>query len=82
MWFQIWRKMAWYVSKIALKKKYDFKFLSFMCFYNFLHFFFKVILLTNIEVLPQIWDHILKTVFAKQFFFVFYSKLKTVYKYA
>ena len=37
-------------------------------FFTFLHFIFKVTLLTNIAFLPPIWNSIFKTVFPKLFF--------------
>ena len=68
MWFQIWGNWLDMSKKNYFKKKCDLKFLSFMCFY-FFALFFKVTLWTNIAILPQIWDHIFKTVFPKLFFF-------------
>ena len=50
-----------------------------MCFY-FFTLFLKVTLLTNIAILPLIWDLIFKIVFHKLILFVLYSKLKTVKK--
>ena len=67
--------MAWYVSKIALKKKCGFNILSLLCFY-FLHFFFKVTFWTTIAFLPLIWDHIFNTVFPKLVFLFSIQSLK------
>ena len=52
------------------EKKCAFKFSSFqvLCVFYFFALVFKVMLWTDIAILPQIWDHIFKTVFSKQFF--------------
>ena len=55
------------LRKIALKKKCDLKFLSFMSFY-FFAFFLKVTLWTNIAILPRIRDHIQNSFFLNYFF--------------
>ena len=49
IWSQMCRNLALYVQKLALKKKWAFKFLYFLCFY-FFALFLKVILLTNIAI--------------------------------
>ena len=66
--FRFWEKWL-----IMSKNWIWFQVFKFLCFY-FLHFFFKVTLWTNIAILPEIWDHIFKTVFPKLFFVCFLFK--------
>ena len=53
-----------------------FQFFKFYVSFTFLHFFFKVILWTNIAILPQIWDLIFKTVYPKLIFLFFVQSSK------
>ena len=74
-WSQSCRKMALYVQQVALKKSALFIFYVLFVF-TFWHFFFKVTLLTNMSMLPHIWDQIFKTVFSKHFLLFFTQSSK------